>query len=42
MTLDERREFLRLFVARVVVDRAPAGRRAAIKERVTIEWRSAR
>ena len=42
MTLDERREFLRLFVARVVVDRAPAGRRAAIEERVTVEWRSAR
>jgi site-specific DNA recombinase len=42
MTLDERREFLRLFVARVVVDRAPASRRAAIEERVTVEWRSAR
>jgi hypothetical protein len=42
MTLDERREFLRLFVARVVIDRAPAGRRAAIEERVTVEWRSAR
>ena len=42
MTLDERRELVRLFIERVVVNRAPAGRRAAIEERVTVEWRSAR
>jgi hypothetical protein len=39
MTLDERREFLRMFIAVVRVDRAVAGARSSVENRVTIEWR---
>jgi site-specific DNA recombinase len=39
MTLDERREFVRLFVGRVVVHRARPGARAFDPGRLTVEWR---
>jgi DNA invertase Pin-like site-specific DNA recombinase len=42
MTLDERREFLRLFIARVVVDRANPSARGDVECRVRIEWRHTR
>lgn len=39
MTLDERREFLRLFVEKVVVNRAKPGTKGFDSGRVTVEWR---
>ena len=40
MTLDERRELVRMFIATVRVDRAAPGARSSVQDRVTIEWRS--
>lgn len=39
MTLDEQREFLRLFIAEVTIDPAVPGTRAFDEGRVRIEWR---
>jgi site-specific DNA recombinase len=40
MTLGERREFLRLFIAAVRVDRAVPGARSSVDNRVAIQWRT--
>jgi site-specific DNA recombinase len=40
MTLDERREFLRLFIERVTIGRAKPGTRGFDEGRVSIEWRT--
>jgi len=40
MTLDEQREFLRLFVTKVIVSRAVPGTRGFDPGRVAIEWRN--
>lgn len=39
MTLDEQREFLRLFVEKVTVHRAVPGTKGFDPDRVSIEWR---
>ncbi|WP_406306264.1 recombinase family protein [Streptomyces sp. NBC_00885] len=39
MTLDERRELLRMFIAKVTIERAKPGTRAFDAGRVVIEWR---
>jgi site-specific DNA recombinase len=39
MTLDEQREFVRILVAKVTVNRAKPGTRAFDEDRVAIEWR---
>jgi hypothetical protein len=40
MTLDEKREFLRLFIATVTIKRAKPGTRGFDPGRVAIEWRT--
>jgi hypothetical protein len=42
MTLDEQREFVRLFVDKVTIKRATRGRRGFDPGRVVIEWRALR
>jgi site-specific DNA recombinase len=42
MTLDERREFLRLFIERVTIHKATPGQKGFDPARVTITWRAAR
>jgi hypothetical protein len=39
MTLDEKRELLRMFIENVVINRATPGTRAFDPGRVDIEWR---
>jgi site-specific DNA recombinase len=41
MTLDEKREFLRIFIEKVTVNRAVAGARSSVGNRVEIVWRMA-
>jgi hypothetical protein len=39
MTLDEQREFVRLFITKVTVKRAKPGTKGFDRRRVGIEWR---
>jgi site-specific DNA recombinase len=39
MTLDEQREFMRLFLAKVTINRAKPGTKGFDPGRVTIEWK---